>query len=188
MKIKLLALASWTGLLISTISEYGFGEDFPLTPLLWLMIAAGALLFAAAHTAIGSRIDNLGKRGTGIYVSGNVPPRSDVAISISDGHTSSQISDRSQRISQDKGNGAGGSRSQTDSGVVIVTAGEAIPVIIFLGPAATRGPPRSDNQILRMLGRPARHFCAAPPPSEIDLRDSLTARNTTPVSPDQRMI
>src|SRR5450432_1267610 len=102
MKIKLLALASWIGLLISTVSEYGFGEDFPLTPPLWLMIAAGALLFAAAHTAIGRRSHGIGKQETMAYRPGDTPSLSDSARFIDSSHKSSRISDRSQRISQDK--------------------------------------------------------------------------------------
>ena len=39
MKSKLVILGSWAGVLMSATSEYGFGEDFPLTPALWLTIA-----------------------------------------------------------------------------------------------------------------------------------------------------
>lgn len=94
MRVKLLALASWIGLLISAVSEYGFDVDFPLTPPLWLVIAISALLFAAAHAAIGSRIHGIGKREIETSLSGAVSSRLDFAISISDGHKSPRDSDR----------------------------------------------------------------------------------------------
>lgn len=136
------------------------------------MIAVCAVMMATAHAAIGSRVHGFGKWETGTYLSGAVPSLSDSANSISD---------RSPSLYQDDFSVTGGGHEWMSSSGVIVTASDAIPAIIFLNPAATRGPPGSDNQIDRPLGRPAQQPSTALPPFEIHFssRNSLTIKTST---------
>ncbi len=52
MKRKVFALASWAGFLVSVVSEWGLDIDLPLTPALWLMIAAFTFFATSAHAAL----------------------------------------------------------------------------------------------------------------------------------------
>jgi len=164
---KLLPVVSWIGFLASAISEYGFDIDFPLTPALWLMIAICAVVMATAHAAIGSRIHGIGKRETVSHLPGDVPSLSDAARTISTGSKSSWTSDRCLSIFQDSCRVADHGDIRVNSRGVIVTASDAIPAVIFLSPAVTRGPPWCDSQVTRTPGCSARLFCTAPLPSEI---------------------
>jgi hypothetical protein len=188
MRIKCLALASWIGLLVSTVSEYCFDVDFPLTPPLWLVIAISALLFAGAHSVIGRRIHCLGARETGICVSDKVSLLSDSASFIKSGRRSPRASDRPPSPARHSSNTARGYCGQMTVGGVILAASDAIPAVFFLRPAATRGPPCSDDQINRMLGRPARPFSTAPLSSETHLHDSSVVRNVFLNGTDQTPI
>ena len=155
---KLFSVVSWIGFLASTVSEFGFDMDFPLTPSLWLVIAACAVIGATAHAAIGSRIHANGKRKTGTYLSGDVSSLCDSA---------SSISDRSPSIYQNSFSVNGGHGGQMSSNRRIITASDVIPAVIFLSPAVTRGPPWHDSQIARTPSHSARLFCTAPLPSVI---------------------
>lgn len=155
---KLVPIVSWIGFLASMVSEYGLDWDFPLTPSLWLVIAACAVIGATAHAAIGSRIRANGKRESGTYLSGDVSPLCDSA---------SSISDRSPSLHQDDCSVTGVGHDPMRSSAVIVTASAAILAVISLSPPVTRGPPWRDSQIARTPSHSARLFCTAPLPSEI---------------------
>jgi hypothetical protein len=176
---KLIPVVSWIGFLASAVSEYGLGIDFPLTPPVWLMIAVCAVMMATAHAAIGNRIHSLGKRETGTYLSSHVLLKmAPAAVSGPTRHADFWAFVVGRACPP-----AAGKRSHGDPrlGDVIVTASNAIPAIIFLNPAATRGPPGSDNQIDRPLGRPAQQPSTALPPFEIHFssRNSLTIKTST---------
>src|SRR2546426_987286 len=52
MKTKPFALISWVGFLVSAVAEWGLEIDFPLTPALWLAMAAVAFFSTTTHAAL----------------------------------------------------------------------------------------------------------------------------------------
>ena len=81
MKTKLLATASWIGLLISVTSEYGLGEDFPLTPAVWLAIAVCALVLATAQPALNRRF-----QGNNVWTASRQPSGDGPSLANADAH------------------------------------------------------------------------------------------------------
>ncbi len=190
---KLVSVVSWIGFLVSAVSEYGFDVDFPLTPPVWLAIAVCAVVMAAAHAGIGSRVHGIGKRETVTYLSSDVPSPSDSASFISNGNAgrpTTPVGDcrATAPVAISLDGRISASRALALQFLVCVAASDTIPSLIFLSPAVTRGPPSSDNQIDRTLGRPARPGYSAPLSSEIHLHDPSTARNASLNGTDQTPI
>ena len=181
---KFVSIVPWFVFLVSAVSEYGFDLDFPLTPPVWLVIAVCAVVMATAHVAIGSRIHGIGKREIGTHLSGDVPSLSGSASSVSAGNKSPRIRDRSPSICQDNFDGSDGCHDLMRASGVVVTGSDAIPAVIFLSPAVTRGPPWSESQVDRTPGRSAQQFSVAPIPSETHLHDSSAARTAFLNDPD----
>src|SRR5207244_2069208 len=138
----------WAAFLASAVSEWGFDFDFPLTPSLWLAVAAFLVFVTTAHAAIPSRIRNIRERETGTYLSVAVPTLSDSASSIS--NTDAGRPTAPVAIGPESKIWA--SRALAPQFLVCVTASDAIPVVIFLSPADNRGPPGGDDQIDHTLG------------------------------------
>jgi hypothetical protein len=167
MKAKLIAAASWIGLLISAVSEYAFDADFPLTPSLWLVIAICSVVVGTAHAAIGSRIHDTGKRETVAYRPGDAS-----SLAASAGFISNEETFTGNHASLRLGALAIGRATLRRGHRRVPPAEASIEPLIFLNPATTRGPPWSDNQIDRTLGRPARHLSTAPLPFALHLSGS----------------
>lgn len=202
MKPKLLTLAAWSGFLVSAVSEYGLGEDFPLTPLLWLAIAV-AVLLATNHASVGTLIRGNGRWETPVYQSGDAwlapgsasfvgnankstPNRASLRTSGATDHRHLQSNRRLQDFTPDNCTITVSALPPSQLGGVIVTASDVLQAVSLLSPTTTRGPPWGGDQSLCLFditsGQPARTFSTAPHPSKPQLSNSVL-RNPTDQEP-----
>ena len=165
---KLFRVFSCVGFLASAVSEYGFDVDFPLTPHVWLVIAICAVVVATAHAALpkASGLTGILSQSESASFLSNVNPGGPTAP-VRDCRATAPVA-----IGPEATISASGALALQI--LVCVTASDGIPAIVFLSPAATRGPPWSNNRIdpalceqRAGLGRSARHCYTASLPSEI---------------------
>jgi len=192
-----LAVASWAGLLVSAISEYGFDVDFPLTPPLWLAIAVCVWLISSAHITAAAPTDRVAEPASRARWRSDAPSLIDpgTRLLISDKSTDSQPSNRSKgrlehRALQVK---RGFEDSPQDcpnipaTGVTplnltseAVTVPRTIQSVVFPDSTAARGPPRVMRESPQLfacpLGRPTRPYYFASLPLKFNVSDSLPIR------------
>jgi hypothetical protein len=158
---------------------FDFDMDFPLTPPVWLVIAICAVVMVPAHkVSYGSTA----RSPVGVRA---LQPDWNCRAGTPDGLSAVRISNSSahRHATAEQSVVAGLSLRAPITGAatvsMIIPASDAIPAVLFLSPAATRGPPWSDNQIdpalceqRAGLGRPARHLDTVSLPSESHLSRS----------------
>jgi len=192
-----LAAASWAGLLVSAVSEYGFEVDFPLTPPLWLAIAVCVWLICSTHVAITCRTDRATNRvtrtqwvantvsliepGTWIHSSGksdNSQPSCRVKERLD--HRVLRVRRGFEDSPQDCPNIPAAGITPLNFSGEVVNVPETRQSIILLNPTGARGPPwasgRSPQLFAYPLGRPTRYFYSASPLLEFTVNDLSTTR------------
>ncbi|HXJ39052.1 MAG TPA: hypothetical protein VNH18_07225, partial [Bryobacteraceae bacterium] len=121
---------------MSAVSEYGFDVDFPVTPTFWLVIAFCVMFASFGHAVLSQRIPGFGKQEIGTNLSGETLSQSHFANSKCVDVKSLRISDRSPNLYQPDLTVTGAYHRQMSAGGVLVTPGDAIPVVIFPNPVA----------------------------------------------------
>jgi hypothetical protein len=162
MKTKLIGLVSWAVVFVSVALENGLGIDFPLAPVLWLAIAVCVMLFTIGN----GRTHRSAEWQAATYQASSVlslsMPASEVGgVSKSaDNHElHAVLAYRVMRLRRRVKNLCQWDFSLPDNqqtGVVneteTVTIRDDDQQIIFLSPAAARGPPRVEDQSSRLPG------------------------------------
>jgi hypothetical protein len=166
MKTKLPLAASWATFLASLLSEYvfDFDFDFPLTPACWLVIALCATVLAAVLVGNGYRPNHC--RAT-----------APVAVLINPMTAGGAPALQSNRINRCAEVCHQSCKAAAPVAVVsdkiltnephptifaLLATSAAIPVIMFLLPATSRGPPFFTGQKPRLPSRPAAHTYFTP--------------------------
>jgi hypothetical protein len=154
------ALVSWTGFLMSLISEYGCDVDFPLTPAVWLIMGICAVLFATQPGVGGRTFSGKSRPQAYSFLDGSTllgceKPHAIGAIPPRFGDDDGNIYEGDLRVAD---RCCGGMSSDASVG----TATQEIPALIFLSPDFARGPPAKEEQIDNTLRRLAPQRPAVP--------------------------
>ena len=134
-RTKLIAAASWTVAMMSSLSEYGLGEDFPLTPLLWMVMAVSITLVVVGVGGMRSPpgITN----HAGLFTVDSSPPR----LAAGSVRIGAEMDDQSE--SQDAADSTLGTAGPIpgQSGEAVVNTCSVLSGVVLSNLATDRGPP-----------------------------------------------
>jgi hypothetical protein len=132
---KLVAGVSWTVTLMSPLCEYGLGEEFPLSPLLWLVIAVSITLVATWPGGIRSQSGSASH--TGLFTMNTTQPR----LAAGSIRIRGEMNCRSQPVDAEDATLGSASQIPRSSGDVVVSVCDILSDLMLLSPATIRGPP-----------------------------------------------
>jgi hypothetical protein len=149
---KLIAGASWTVALMSSLSEYGLGENFPLTPVLWEVIALTVTLTAIGP---GRMLPPSGLANHGGFLTVKSSPPHVRAGTV---YVRAEMDDGSQLTHAEDLALGSACPIQRTSGEVVATAHDVALGLTPLNPATNRGPPSGGLQTYSSSRSP-RYYC-----------------------------